>query len=649
MPPLWHHDFETYNDLNLKKVGLDVYASHPSLEPNLLACVDPYTGDLVQTEHLDEMLDLGAAMARDPEVVFTAFNARFERIIWQRFGIEVPLERWLCVMCWAYAMAFNGGLREVGEQLGIPADEGKLKGGTRLITKFCAPRKPTKNNTSTRVMPDDAPEDWAQFKAYNRQDVTAELAISGKLEAYPLNPVQRFEYVFSQEMNDRGLPIDTDLVEACVDIYAQEQRSLKRRMQALTGLANPGSQQQLLGWFQEQGLQIEDLKKNTVRDALKVVPPGVVRETLELRAQHARASPKKWQALARATGADGRLRGAFQLWGASRTQREAGRIFQPQNLPWPSTTLKGLPELMLTRNRDALDTIHPSVTAALVSLIRNAVTAPPGGLLGVADLSSIESVVSGWVTGCEAINTVFREGRDLYRQFGSRLYGIPEEEITAQQRQFCKPPVLSIVYGISARGLVNYAEGMGVALDEEVAQHMIDVFLDAYPEIPKCWEWLEEVCKRVTEAPPGESCFKGYGVRIWRDDEFLRIQKPDGWCLSYHKPRVEANYWGKECFSYMGKNQVTGKWVRIHARGSLTFENIVQSIARSILMHGMWLAREAGLCLIGQVHDEAIQESDEDNAQEELETLIRCLTTVPVWAPGLWLGAEGKVMKRYAK
>jgi DNA polymerase len=653
-PPLFHFDFETYNDLSIKSVGTDVYTAHPSLEIILMASqIDPEPGQalcpMYQTESEEEALTWVLEAYQDPELLFCAFNAPFEAAVLKAKGIDIPLNRWICVMAWSYACSFRGNLRDVGEQLDIPTDAQKLKSGTRLITRFCSPQKPTKRFPDRiRLYPEDAPEAWDEFKEYNRQDVTAEIAISRKLEKHFPDSVQRAEYIWDQEVNRRGLPIDMQLVDACCEVYAQELDNLKGKMQAITGLQNPNSTSQLLEWFNACGVELPNLQKATVRYALTKVGPGPVKEVLKLRALISRSSPKKWIALKRATGAFDRLRYAFQLWGASRTFRWSGRVYQPQNLPHPITPLEHLAELLYARNRELIERIHPSVISVLVSLIRNAVTAPPGKLLVVADLSSIESVVLGYVSGCERINRTFREGRDLYKEFGSGFYGKPEEEITKAERQFSKPPVLACGYGISASGLVEYAQGMGVKLDMPTAEFMIHIYHNRYREVSKMWGWLESAIAEIIQSKNGETR-NGYCVQIWKDEEFLYIQKPSGWCLKYHKPKLEKNRWNKVMFSYMGWDQYKNKWRRLHARGAMVTENIIQSISRDVLMHGLWLAYGEGLDVCGHVHDEGIGEAEESEATQALTTLIRCLTTVPACMPGLLLGAEGHIMKRYAK
>ena len=647
-----HLDFETYCDLDIKQVGLDNYCAHPSLEILLTAWA---IEDEEAMQNVGEESGLGIIrMAEQQGFTFVAFNAAFERAVLCAKGIDIPPERWICAQAWAYSMAFFGGLREVGDQLGIATDAKKLKSGTRLITKFCKPRKPTKNNDATRWTPEAAPDDWEEFKLYNRQDVIAEAAICRRLEQYPLNDVQRTEYVWDARVNERGLPIDLELVEACCAAYETELAHLRAEMDRLTGLENSNSRDQLLGWINAGTHHIlnplPDLTKATVRKALEDPElPSIVRQVLELRQEMSRASPKKWLALKRATSADGRLRNCFQLWGAGRTQRWAGRIYQPQNLPWPEVPMNGLPEFMKAAENSTVRLLHDSVMAPLVSLIRNAVTAPRGKMLVVVDLSSIESVVIGYFAGCETINQVFAEGRDLYRHFGSMVYGKPEVDVTKEERQFCKPPVLGCGYGLGPKGLVQYGASMGVELDEERATTLVNFYRDTYREIPTMWEWLENVCMILTTLPPRQTMFDGYGMRIHCDEEYLRITKPNGWAISYYLPMVTVNKWGRECFSYMGKNQHTTKWERLFGRGAGITENIVQSVARDILMHGMQLIEAEGLEIVGHVHDEVIVECDEGRAQEVLNTVIRCLTTRPEWAPNIWLGAEGKIVKRYEK
>lgn len=653
MGPFIHVDFETYCDLNLKQVGGDRYLAHPSCE--LLMAAWAFDVEPVQQEVGRHPGGLLTFLRSNPSIQIAAFNARFERLAFRYLlGQDLPPERFYCVQAHAYALGFFGGLKDVGNQVGLEQDQKKLTTGTRLITKFCTPRKPTKHNKATRWLPDAAPGDWEEFKDYNVQDVVAEREIAHKFKRYALTPKQQQEYAWDQRVNDRGMPIDRVLVNSCVDLLEAEKKALHDRMARVTGVENPNSQPQLLAWVRENGApQAADLTKATVQALLDTAPDGSpLQRTLLLRQEAAKTSPAKWLAIQRAMQDDNRLRGLFQLWGASRTGRWAGRIFQPHNLPWPSVPMHNLAEMLSTGNRDLVEALYDSVMESLVSGIRNGITAGPGKMLAVADLKSIESVLLGWMSGCTRLNAVYAEGRDAYRDFGSVLFNKPEEDITPAERKFAKPPTLGCGYKLSGKGLVEYAASMGVEMTLDEATRAVNLFREVYPEVVMMWDWLMDACMSVTEYGLNGGMLEGYSVRIYRDDNFLFIELPSGRRLCYYKPLNVTNSWGRLTFSYMGKSQYTGKWERIHTHGGKVTENIDQAEARDVLMHGMFLFEAAAgdnEALVGHVHDESIAEADADTVESTLEKLLSCMTATPSWAPGLKLGAEGFITRRYEK
>jgi len=645
-----HLDFETYCDLNLRQVGADIYVRHPSCRVRLTAWavdLEPVTQEVGPTPH-----GLLTLLRRHPDLQVAAFNARFERLVLKHvLDVDLPPERFHCVQVHAYCLGFFGGLKEVGEQVGLDQDSKKLASGTRLINKFCSPRKPTKKNPDTVWTAETAPEDWETFKLYNIQDVVAEREILARFRPYPMTATQQWEYAWDQNINDRGVPIDTTLVDACVKIYDEELARLKDEMRVLTGLENPDSQPQLLGWCRENGIaHMPNLTKQVVVETLDSLDPSsLAAEVLTLRQQTAKKSPTKWAAIQRAVNDDQRLRGLFQFYGASRTGRWAGRVFQPHNLPWPSILVEGLAEVLSRGDRDLVEALYDNVMEALVSGIRNGITAGEGKMLAVADLKSIESVLLGWVSGCTRLNRVFAEGRDAYRDFASVLFEKPENEVTGAERKFAKPPTLGCGYKLSGKGLVEYAASMGVEMTHDFANRAVDLFRSTYHEVVTLWDWLTDGCMAVTEHGLNGGVLQGYAVRIYRDPKFLFIELPSGRRLCYYEPLVVLNAWGRLSFSYMGKDQYTGRWERLTTHGGKLVENIVQAIARDVLMHGMRLATDRGLGLCMHVHDEGVAEDEADTIESTLQALIECLTTVPSWAPGLWLGAEGFTSKRYRK
>lgn len=338
-----HTDIETYATVPFGRkkgaVGLDVYAKHPDTEIMMGAgAIDKEP--VWQTDDVEYyLLNLYELSKRD-DVLFHAFNAPFERTLLREVGgIDIPIERWRCTMVHAYTLGFSGGLADVGKQMGLPQDKQKLSRGGRLIDKFCSPAP--RNHIESRYTKENAPDDWQDFCDYNTQDVVTERELRMLLDRYPM-PEQELELWFAdQRINDRGLPVDRELVDAALEIYHAEKRHLTAELKTLTGLANPNSVPQLMAWFQAKGWPMKSLAADEVTQALLSPPwemPDLVRRALELRQQAARTAGSKWEAFLRTTDWDtARVRHCFQFGGAQRTGRWGGRNLQPHNLhrsPW---------------------------------------------------------------------------------------------------------------------------------------------------------------------------------------------------------------------------------------------------------------------------------------------------------------------------
>lgn len=310
--------------------------------------------------------------------------------------------------------------------------------------------------------------------------------------------------------------------------------------------------------------------------------------------------------------------------------------------------------------RDWTALLYGNVMDVVASTIRGGITAPPGKLLVVCDLSSIESRVLGWMSGCQRINNIFATGKDTYKDFASHWFDVPYEEVTKAQRTLSKPPDLGCGYQLSAGTLVDYARSMGVEMGGKEAKQAVRLWRRLNPEVPKMWEWLVESCKECIRSGLGHA---GYGVTISRDDSFLFIRLPSGRNLHYYLPSLE---WRKvtvydpeteeertfetESITYMGMHQQSHQWSRLSTHGGKLTENIVQAVARDILAHGIKLAEpDPILEIVGHVHDEIICLGDEPVGETGLKRLTDYMSAVPAWAPGLMLGAAGYTAKRYRK
>ncbi|WP_406713395.1 DNA polymerase [Trueperella pyogenes] len=461
-------DLETFSPVNLTKSGVYPYAEHPDFDILLFGySIDGGPVQVIDLASGDELpVDVLAALV-DPRVVKWAFNAAFERVClstWlARHHPELMAGRrfldpaqWRCTMVWSAYLGLPMSLDQVGTVLDLPVR--KDSAGKKLIRQFCTPAKPSVfNQGGMRNPPASDPDGWEQFISYNRRDVEVELAIHDRLADFPL-PVSEWDtYALDQQINDTGILLDGVLVDHAVACDRQHRAATLARAQDLTGLANPNSPIQLKEWLSAHGCHMTSLTKTEVATALETAT-GDVREALELRGELAKSSVKKYEAMQHVAGSDGRGRGFLQFYGAGRTGRFAGRLVQVQNLP-----RNYLPDLAQARSLvrgglfDAVEMLYESVPDTLSQLIRTAFIPTSGHRFVVADFSAIEARVIAWLAGETTTLNAFKEGKDLYCETASRMFGVPVEKhgINAELRQKGKIAVLACI-----------AEGQWVLTDQ---------------------------------------------------------------------------------------------------------------------------------------------------------------------------------------
>lgn len=693
-------DFETYCDLDLKEVGLDLYSAHPSCEVLMAA----YQIDGGELRHWDRTVnpkmprDLYEAL-NDERYEIWAFNAQFERLILNRvLDIWPGIRRFRCTMVLAYMHSYVGNLALISERAGIDQDKQKLSTGDRLMKMFSMPQKLTKDNQLRRFDRRSHPVEWRMFVEYNRQDVVAEVALKKRLwrEKYPIPQREWDFYALDQEINDRGLPIDRLFVRRALAMAEERKEELVAEMRLLAPeLDNPGSPKQLLPWIQERGYPFFDMKKDSVKKVLTAdagrrsgelkqrkgeLYPTLTDDCvamLKLRLQQSRTTPSKYAALLKAMGADQRMRFVFQFAGASRTARFAGRRFQPQNLTSmrlggeDSTHERVLAICTNAIRRDDFDLVRllrKEPLDALAGLVRSSVRPKKGKKLIVCDLSSIESVVIGYVSQCERLLNVFRDGKDAYKDFATELFKVAYEEVTSKMRKDAKPATLGAGFRLGGgeirdgkkTGLWGYAENMGIDMTRKEAHRGVAVFRRVYEEIPQTWYALEEAIMRTirTKQPSTVNDL----IRFSYQAPYLVCTLPSGRNIYYLKPKISKVWFEwtdkdtgekkrklKDQISYMGKQQNGNGWRRIFSHGGKFIENIVQAMARDILREGLMRAAAFGFTIVGHVHDEIICEEDENSDRYTLANLKKCMIKAISWAPGLPLNAAGYAGYFYRK
>jgi DNA polymerase len=641
-------DLESYSDVSLTKSGVYRYCDSPDFEVMLFGyAVDGGEVKVVDLMSGEDLPPEVLSTLTDDSVTKWAHNAAFERVCLSRHlglpeGSYLDPSSWRCTMIHSAYLGLPHSLEGAGAILGL--DKQKLAEGKELIRYFCRPCRATKSNGGrTRNLPADAPERWKAFKAYNARDVEAEMGIARRLARFPVPDNEWESYILDQSINDRGVALDTVLVEIAIAADEMSRSEITHRMREITSLENPNSVQQMRRWLAENGLETDSLDKKAVAGLLKTAPEPLG-EVLTLRRQLAKSSVKKYTAMQNVVCSDGRAHGMFRFYGASRTGRWAGRILQPQNLPQ-----NHLPDIeaarSLVKNGDtiALAMLYDSVPDVLSELIRTAFVPRDGCKLIVADYSSIEARVIAWLAGEEWKIEVFEGDGKIYEATASKMFGVPADSVTKTSliRQKAKQAELACNYGGST-GALKAMGALEMGLAEEELKPLVDAWRAANPNIVRLWWGMDRAAKTAVK---GRTKAATHGIRFECVSGMLFITLPSGRRLAYVKPRIGTNRFGGECVTYEGTGTAK-RWERIESYGPKFVENIVQAISRDLLACAMRSLNDSGYRIVMHCHDEVVIEAEPDASVNEV---ISIMCTAPAWANGLALRAEGYECAFYQK
>lgn len=635
-------DIESFSSVDLSKCGVYRYASSPDFDILLFGYSvdggDVHVVDLCQGEEIPA--DIVAALS-DDSVIKWSYNNNFERVsLSNYFGTWFEPGSWRCTMVWAAYLGLPRSLEDVGAVLGL--EKQKLSEGKDLIRYFCVPCKQTKaNGGRTRNLPGHDREKWERFKAYNLRDVEAEMQIQQRLSRYPVPDFVWEEYQQDQEINDRGIGVDMEMVRNAIAIDGRSKAELSAAMKELTGLENPNSVQQMKQWLSENGVETDSLDKKAVAELMKDAEEPL-RKVLALRQQLAKSSVKKYQAMENAVCADSRAHGMFAFYGANRTGRFSGRIIQLQNL-YKNTMpdLAQARELVRCGDFEALEILYDSVPEVLSELIRTAFVPQDGRKFIVADFSAIEARVLAWIAGERWRLKVFEGGGDIYCASASQMFHVPVEKrgVNGHLRQKGKIAELALGYGGSVGALISMG-ALEMGLAEEELQPLVSAWRDSNPCITEFWWAVDRAVKECIKMRAGTET---HGIRFDYQGGMLFITLFSGRRLAYVKPRIGENQFGGESVTYMGVGG-TKKWERLESYGPKFVENIVQAVSRDILCYAMRTLRNCSI--VAHVHDEVIIEADR---RMSLLAVCEQMGRTPPWAKGLLLRADGYECDFYQK
>jgi DNA polymerase len=653
--PVLGIDIETYSSVDLRNTTVYRYVESPDFSILLFAyAVDDEPVKLVDLTREKLPVEV-LQMLVDPGCIKVAYNANFERVClseWMKrnAGLKdgyLDPEQWRCTMVHAATLGLPRTLGEVGAVLGLPEDKQKMKEGKALIQYFCKPCKPTKtNHQRTRNLPEHDPEKWRVFCDYNVRDVETEREIRRMLEAFPVIDEEWAAYWLDQRINDRGVKIDKDLMNAAIHINYEHAAELVSEAQGITGLGNVNSVAQIKSWIGHAG----SLNKKTVQQLRQGGELTASQDrVLAIRQELGKTSVSKYEAMQRGVCLDGRVKGLFSFYGANRTGRWAGRQVQVQNLPQNHIPdLEAAREVVKDRDRDGLQALYGNVPATLSELIRTAFIAKEGHTFVVADFNAIEARVVAWLADEQWRLENFRRGGDIYCASASRMFGVPVEKngVNGHLRQKGKIAELALGYG-GGVGAMTSMGALEMGLKEEELQPIVEMWRESNARIVELWWQIDKAAREVigTRCPDWIRTLP-HGLSMRMSGKLLHLRLPSGRCLRYWMPKLEHDGY-RENITYGSVE--AGKWGRVETYGPKLVENITQAVARDCLRDAMLEVAKTYPGIVMHIHDEMVVEVPKEQADTALKDILTVMARGVDWAPGLLLKGAGYITKFYRK
>lgn len=632
-------DIETFSEVDLNKSGVYAYCDSKAFEILLFAYAfndeEVKIVDLSKNEKLPQ--DVMQALL-DDNIIKTAFNANFERVCISKYlNIELSAKSWSCTAVKCAMLSLPNSLEKVAEVLNL--EHKKLKEGKDLI-KFFTSLKNKKRN-----LPQDNSEKWELFKKYCIRDVVVEREIRNKLSHFTLNDDEIEIYIMDQEINNRGILVDKNLVNNAIECDKKFNDFIIDKARELTKLSNPNSSTQLKKWLLERNIEVSSLDRKNVENLLNNIEDEDIRQVLKLRLLMSKTSIKKYEAIDRSVCSDNRVRGLFKFYGASRTGRWAGRLVQVQNLPKNYLSDLDLARQLLKYGRyEDIEILYDSASDVLSQLVRTAFIPKEGYEFIVADFSAIEARVLAWISGERWRLDVFKSHGKIYEASASNMFKVPIEEITKEStlRQKGKIAELALGYGGSTGALIAMG-ALNMGLEEKELLLLVNKFRQANANITKFWWDVHKSAIHTVKNGDNASLSK---INFQYKDKYLFITIPSNRKLSYVNPKVELNKFNSESVLYEGI-AANKKWGMIETYGPKLVENIVQAISRDILAYAMINLRKKGFDIVMHVHDEVVLEVKKD--KYSVEEVCKIMSQPPDWANDLPLNAEGYKCSYYIK
>ena len=648
-------DFETRSECDIKTAGAWKYACDPTTEVQCLAfCI---ADGPVKILSKDELTKNPINLNKDGQELLLevikgtpvrAFNSFFEFAIWEnilvkRYGWpKIPISQWRCTMSKALAHSLPRSLANVSSVLKLSTQ--KDMGGYRLMMKMC---KPLPMYEKTGYKWQEEPEDYAKLEEYCMTDVETERLVDKQIP--DLNEFEQYIWFLDQLINSRGVCVDKSSILRAKEFIASYKADLEKEVFALSEgcMAKVSQRAVVLEWMKEQGVDLENLKKKTVTDTIKKdTIPEHVRRMLELRLELGLTSLAKYDSMLAAINEDSRIKDIFIYHGAS-TGRWAGKLIQLHNLPKGSVkdTDQCIEDLN-NMNLETFEMFYPDVMTTLSSCIRGMIVPTAGHDFIIADYNAIEARVLFWLADEAQGIQKFKDGSDLYVDMARVIYA--KQDISKAERQLGKAAILGAGYGMGHKKFQETCNLWGMPVDELLAKKAIDAYRAEYVSVKQFWYSQERAAMQAVKDKSSYTCGK---ISWIYNNGNLYCQLPSGRRIVYNEVALEEvkTSWDEMklalCFWHV--HPISNKWSKTATYGGKIVENITQAVARDILANAMLQSEVEGYKVAFSVHDEIVSEVPEGfGTVAEFERII---TTLPQWAGGCPIKAEGLRTRRYKK
>jgi DNA polymerase len=657
-------DFETRSRCDLRSRGVYNYAQDTSTD---VLCMSYAFGD-------DEVRTWLPGQPFPPEVAahtgqIRAHNAAFERLIfWYVLQIDYRLEQFYCTAAQARANCAPGSLEDVGRFAG--ANMKKDHRGSQLIRLLSIPQADGGFREDAALM--------AEMVRYCEQDVRAMRAVSQAQRQLSVDELA--DYHTNERINDRGVLLDRPLAEAAVRYAEAELVEIQGSVAEITGgeitsVRSPKMRAWVLDRVGPQALKLATVYKDgvgklsidkTVRANLLALAeedpdevPADVAEVIQCADDLWASSVAKFnRAAALADAEDRRVRGAFVFAGGSATGRASSFGLQLQNFPRKCVDDPALVRQAMVRGHQIVPQFGKRVTDVLKGMLRPSIIAPEGRSFVVYDWSSIEARVNPWLSlhpSAQEVLNVFAGGRDIYCREAAAIFHESEADILREyeqtgksdRRQQGKVAILACGFSGGVGAFAAMGRIYNVILPESDARRTVDAWRRANPWAVDFWSRLERAYLAAMRNPGQE--FSAGRITYMFDKQHLWYALPSGRVLCYPFARFDEEGNLTYAKASWKPAATASEWPRGRLWRGLACENVVQAAAHDLLRCALRRLGAEGFDTIAHVHDEIVVECDTDAAGEVSKNVHAVMTENPVWAAGLPLAAEGRVMLRYGK